>query len=221
MLTRMKAALALFGTVALVLIAKPGISLADPAPPTSGTGVGCDSKAGCGVGAYAQGAVGGASTPGTPTGSAIAAGTGSVGGGSGSQAPPDPGACSWKPLPTQPGADSSLWAGNDPTGGSIEYTNCLSVAGVPQTPYRYVANAAPAGAAPVAPPPPTPEELAKQAYQQLPIPLPSMHFGPDDTRIAVRYWLYLWLDNPGAVTATAAAGVSRFQPMRYLLPPSR
>jgi hypothetical protein len=99
-----------------------------------------------------------------------------------------------------------LWHGGDAASGSVEYSTCAAdpAAGAAGN-FRFVPNAAP-GAAPVPPPPPTPEELAQQAYQQLPIPVPSMHFGPDDTKIAVRYWLYLWLDDPGAVTATATAG---------------
>ena len=63
---------------------------------------------------------------------------------------------------------------------SLEYTNCLTIGGAQQTPYRYVANAAggAAAAAPAVPPPPTPEEVAQQA-----------------------------VDNPGKINATATAGV--------------
>ncbi len=70
---------------------------------------------------------------------------------------------------------------------------------------RFVANAAPG--IPAAPPPVDPAVLAQQAYQSLPIRKPVMHFGPDSKRVAVNYWLYLWVDNPGPLTATANAGV--------------
>ena len=33
-----------------------------------------------------------------------------------------------------------------------------------------------------------------------------MNFGPDSSRVAAKYWLYMWVTDPGAVTATAAAG---------------
>jgi hypothetical protein len=48
--------------------------------------------------------------------------------------------------------------------------------------------------------------LAQQAYQLLSMPDPSMNFGPDPERIAVKYWLYLWVDDPGVVSATVTAG---------------
>ena len=84
----------------------------------------------------------------------------------------------WKALPTQPSAGSALWEGNDPASGTVEYNNCLSVGGAQVAPYRFVANAATPGAAPVAPPPPDPAVLAQQAYQQIPIPKPDIHLGP-------------------------------------------
>jgi hypothetical protein len=177
----------------------------DP-PPSPGTGVGCQFGV-CGVGAFDPGTDGGSSA-GPKDGSAASSVGDSELSGAGSVGSSSQGECDYRALPSQPAAGSSLWEGNDPSSGVVEYTPCLTLAdGAPSGTalYRFVANVAP-GAAPVAPPPPTPEELAQQAYQQLPIPLPSMHFGPDDTRIAVRYWLYLWLDDPGAVTATATAG---------------
>ena len=196
MLTRRRADLPVVLVLVLLLLGVgSGTVLADPPPP--GATVGCDSKLGCGVGAYDQGNAGGAAVKTDNT-------TDSVRDTGTSDAPADPGACMWKALPSQPAAGSALWAGNDPAAGTIEYTNCLTVAGVPQAPYRYVANAAPG--APAAPPPPTPEELAQQAYQQLPIPVPTMNFGPDSSRVAVKYWLYMWVTDPGTATATAAAG---------------
>jgi len=171
-------------------------------------GVGCG-RSGCGANAYSAGSSGNA-TSSTNGGSGTNAGAGgrtttesSFHTGSTS----DPSAnCGWKALPIVPVAGSPLWGGNDPSAGYVEYSNCLAdpsagaLAG-----YRYVANARP-GAPPPPSPPPTPEELAQQAYKQLPIPDPRMNFGPDGSQIAVNYWLYLWIDDPGPIKATATAG---------------
>ncbi|WP_188941304.1 hypothetical protein [Nakamurella endophytica] len=61
-----------------------------------------------------------------------------------------------------------------------------------------------AGAAPVAPPP-DPEELARQAYGELPIPNPTIHLGPDPDRLAVQLWTWLWVDDPGQLSKTVTA----------------
>ncbi len=33
-----------------------------------------------------------------------------------------------------------------------------------------------------------------------------MHFGPDDSKIAAKYWLYMWVDDPGAVIGDGDGG---------------
>jgi hypothetical protein len=191
------------------------VALGSPAfagdPPGPGNGVGC-ALGNCVVGAFDQGSGPGA-VPAASTGqpqSTTQGGNGNAdstsGAGASSTAAPD--VCTWQALPIQPAAGNPLWQGNDPSAGTVEYTNCLTTPGGAQVaPYRFVANVAPgAPAVPVAPPPPTPAELAQQAYRELPIPVPSMNFGPDPQRIAVRYWLYLWVGDPGAVSATATVG---------------
>ena len=71
---------------------------------------------------------------------------------------------------------------------------------------HFVPNAAAAGGAPPPPPPPSPEELAAQAYRLIVMPDPVAHFGPDASKVAVKYWTYMWVDDPGAVSVTVAAG---------------
>ena len=105
----------------------------------------------------------------------------------------DPGACVWKALPSQPAAGSALWEGNDPAAGDVEYTNCLSTGGTQVAPFRYVANAAAPGAAPAPPPPPDPAVLAQQAFQQIPIPKPDIHLGPNPDLVAVNIPVWLWV----------------------------
>ncbi|TKV61003.1 hypothetical protein FDO65_04960 [Nakamurella flava] len=57
-------------------------------------------------------------------------------------------------------------------------------------------------AQPAAPPPPDPAVLAEQAINQLVIPMPQPHFGPDRSTIAVQLWTWLWIDAPAPVTST-------------------
>jgi len=186
----------------------------DPPPTTAAddqSSVKCN-RLGCGPNAYDPGSAGTPSVNvGTGTGTSntdTSFNSGTEGTADGAASAPDP--CPWMVVDDL-GANSSWWGGNDPSTGHVELNYCAtgppSLGGSPTAVTRFVPNAAPgAPAPPVAPPPPTPEELAQQAYKQLPIPDPSMNFGPDDTKIAVRYWLYLWLDDPGPVTATATAG---------------
>jgi len=191
-------------TVALMMV--PLIDAAGEEPPAGpGTGVGCEWGS-CGVGAYDPGAAGTVQQSDTGSSRQAGSGTNASGTGDGSAAQVDPNACGWKPLPVTPIAGSVLWHGGDAASGYVEYSNCPAdpAAGSAGN-FRFVPNPAP-GAAPVPPPPPTPEELAQRAYQQLPIPVPSMNFGPDSSRVAVKYWLYMWVTDPGTVTATAAAG---------------
>ena len=216
MLTRRTLALALALAVAVVL-AGAGIASAD------GTGVSCPNGL-CGVGATDGGKPGGGGGKGTqpigsddggsdPGGNSSGSGSsGSTGGGSGggSTGPvSNAGAgCSWKNYSPQPAAGSPLWGGNDPSAGVVQYYSCpgAQAQGL-NFGDRFLPNAAPAvPGAPPAPPPPNPAELAAEAYQQIPIPNPEMNFGPNDEQIAVRYWLYLWTNDPGEISRTVTAG---------------
>ena len=68
---------------------------------------------------------------------------------------------------------------------------------------RFVPNPQPALAPP---PPPDPAVLAAQAYRELHVPQPSIGAGPDRTKLAVNLWTWLWVDNPGQLSVTVAAG---------------
>lgn len=184
-------------------------------PPSEGTGASCVSFR-CGIGAVDPGAAG-APGAGPVTGTNTVANSGLSSGGSstsgdggGSTTPVA--ACTEQPMNPQPAAGSPWWEGKSAADGQIVQWVCTG--GMTPTTCIYctvliphfAANGAVGVGAPAPPPPPTPEELAQQAYQLLSMPDPAMHFGPDDSRIAVRYWLYLWVGDPGPVTATVTAG---------------
>ena len=193
---------------ALLLATAPllGNAQLSAADPPGQVGVGCD-RGGCGAGAYAAGSPGSTNVV-TPVKSSNTAGNGASNtDSSGSDSSPvDPGTCVWKALPTAPPAGSSLWAGNDPTAGYIEYTNCLSNGGaLVVNPYRYVPNGAP-GVAPAAPPPPDPAVLAQQAFQQIPIPKPDIHLGPNPDLVAVNIPVWLWVSRAQVPPVTVTAG---------------
>ena len=204
----------------LMLLDLVPVGLADPPPP--GTGVSCPDLH-CGVGAVDPGAAG---SPGAGTGTGVAAGSSSGsssgntdastggssadGGGSVVSAP----ACSEQPMSPQPAAGTVWWDGHSAADGQVVLWVCTGGLTTATCTYctvlvpHFAANGAAAagGGAPPPPPPPTPEQLAQQAYQLLSTPDPSMNFGPDPNRIAVKYWLYLWVDDPGVVSATVTAG---------------
>lgn len=175
-------------------------------------GVGCPDRR-CGVGATDPGAAGSPGAgPSAGGGGSNNAGSGqnsNTGGGGGGTVVSAP-ACIEQPMSPQPAAGSMWWRGNSPADGLIVQWVCTGGLTAATCTYctdltpHFAANGAAAGGAP--PPPPTPEQLAQQAYQLLSMPDPSMNFGPDPQRIAVRYWLYLWVDDPGAVSATVTAG---------------
>src|SRR6476661_1259444 len=185
---------------ALILLPSP-LGVADPP-----VGVGCDANLGCGANAYDQGSAGLPVKPvdQTVSGSTVAAdnqnSTGDV------TSPVDPGACVWKALPSQPAAGNTLWEGNDPASGTVEYTNCLSAGGTQVAPFRFVANAAAPGAAPAPPPPPDPAVLAQQAFQQIPIPKPDIHLGPNPDLVAVNIPVWLWVSRAQVAPVTVTAG---------------
>jgi hypothetical protein len=109
----------------------------------------------------------------------------------------------------QPSEGSSFWGGHSSSEGQVMQWVCpggWDELGGSIAPH-FVANAAgQGGAAPAAPPPPSPQELAQQASRLILMPDPSVHFGPDDAQIAVKYWTYMWVDDPGPVSATVTAG---------------
>ena len=211
------AAAVVVSAIVVLLVSAPS-SWADPPPP--GTGVSCTDLH-CAAGARDPGAVAKSPVPGAGTGAAPGASTGSPaansvggssdgGGGSVVSAP----ACSEQPMSPQPAAGSVWWDGHSAADGQVVLWVCAggltpeTCTSCPVLTPHFAANGAAAagGGAPPPPPPPTPEQLAQQAYQLLPMPDPSMNFGPDPNRIAVRYWLYLWVNDPGVVSATVTAG---------------
>lgn len=52
-------------------------------------------------------------------------------------------------------------------------------------------------------PPPDPWALAREAIARLPIPTPTIEFGPDAEQIAVNVPVWLWVSNPDPVSASA------------------
>ncbi|MDQ2846203.1 MAG: hypothetical protein M3Y77_07615 [Actinomycetota bacterium] len=70
-------------------------------------------------------------------------------------------------------------------------------------PYNPPAPGQPPPAAPVAPPPPSPEEVAQIAIANLPVPAPTLNMGPGRESAVVHQPLWLWVDDPGPITATA------------------
>lgn len=170
------------GCLASVLMLAPVSAHADEdqAPPPS-TGVGCSVLVGCGVGAYDPATNTGNGDPGEQTGGS---GGGPV--------------CVEKPLAEPPDPNAPVYEGHTPTEGTVVMLWCD---GVPSGAPYFSPNAGPGG-----PPPVDPAVLAQQAYEQIPIAVPAMNFGPTPTTIAVRYWTYLWVDDQGEPTATATAG---------------
>ncbi len=190
------------GVAAIVLVLLPApLAVADP-----GNGVGCDANLGCGANAYDQGKAG---LPVQPVSQPVSGSDGaadSQNSTSGVASPGDPGTCVWNALPSQPVAGSTLWEGNDPAAGTVEYTNCLSTNGTQVAPYRFVANAAAPGAAPAPPPPPDPAVLAQQAFHQIPIPKPDIHLGPNPDLVAVNIPVWLWVSRAQVAPVTVTAG---------------
>ena len=219
----LRAAAASVLTALLMVIASP-LVLAEPPP---GNGVTCP-DGGCGVGAVDPGSAGSPGAgPAIDRPRVVGAATHDPSSGSGSDGAPGAGggapvvagpACSEVPMSPQPAAGSPWWDGHSAADGQVVKWLCTGgmtpdtcVTCIVLIPHFAASGAAPGAGpggapAPAAPPPPTPEQLAQQAYQKLPIPRPSMHFGPDDNKIAAKYWRYWWVDNPGAGTATAVAG---------------
>ncbi len=102
-------------------------------------------------------------------------------------------------------------AGFDPSKGVVSLSRCPHQSSVPGRPdgvtWRgglvFAANGAPA--APVAPPPDA-IELAQEATGLLAVPTPLVHMGPDPAVVAVKVPVWLWIEDPQALTATVSAG---------------
>jgi hypothetical protein len=107
----------------------------------------------------------------------------------------------------QPAADSPWWGINPDTGKSYTAADGQVVTWVctgglePAVLVPFFR----ANGAPAVPAPPDPAVLAQQAYRQIPIPKPVVHFGPDPSNVAVKVPVWLSIDktDPAPVTVTA------------------
>ena len=117
--------------------------------------------------------------------------------------------CEWYDL-REP-AESGRWGNNSPSDGRMEGLRCGAPAndgtgmGSNLVDYRFVASG-PGARQPTAPPPPDPAVLADQAIGHLKVPRPSIVAGPDRAKLAVNLWTWLWVDDPGQLSVTVAAG---------------
>ncbi len=192
----LRRAYAVTAVALLVGLVAPALAYAD------GTGVGCG-KAGCGAGAADQGHLG--SNP--STGSGLSTGSGEVtkgvsGGGAGSGSGPP---CAEEPLNPQPAASSPWWNGHTAAEGQVVRWVC-SDGSTPVVLVPHFAASATPGAAVPPPPPPDPAVLAQQAYQQIPIPKPDIHFGPHPDLVAVNIPVWLWVSKVQVAPVTVTAG---------------
>jgi hypothetical protein len=164
-------------------LANPTAGLADPAPPPV---VVVDNHTGLG-GDFSFGSKGGASSP-------------NSGGGSGAEPATVTGPYC-VPVPVA-GAGPMVIpdpAGGGPIPGVLMVWECHSPDGSVIRPTAFVAPAGPAVA-----PPPDPAVVAAEAYNLIRFPVPTPHLSPY-VRIAVNYWNYLHVDDPGPLSASASA----------------
>jgi hypothetical protein len=99
--------------------------------------------------------------------------------------------CDWRRMePQPPSAADPRWGGLDPATHIVLTRDCDE-----NTEYTVIA-------ADLVLPPPDPAVVAEMAIDSLTITDPSPHFGPDTVQ-AVNRRTYLWVDNPGPLTATA------------------
>ncbi len=140
----------------------------------------------------------------------------------GTEIPPDPLAglgqvqdesyCGWTDLAEPLPATDPAWAGKTAKDGVIKWKSCaVLLPGTPGAPGNFEGRPVelqffPNDAAAASPPPPDPAVLAQEAIGQLKIPSPRISVGPDRAKIAVNLWTWLWIDDPGALAATVAAG---------------
>ena len=89
----------------------------------------------------------------------------------------------------------SAWAGHTAAEGHIVQDICPGATPAQGPPYFAPFNSP----GPVA----DPATLAREAFNKIPFPTPVPHLGPD-TLLAVNRWLYLSVDDPGVLSASAA-----------------
>ena len=206
---------------ALLMLVSATAVLADPPP---GNGASCVNFH-CGVGATdpgSAGSPGAGAPPSVPPISGIAADASSANHTSGSGADTGGGtvsvpACTEQPMSPQPAPTSPWWEGQTSAAGLVVQWVCTGGT-TPSTctycsvlvPHFAASGAAAAPgvppAAPAPPPPPDPAVLAQQAYQQIPIPKPDMHFGPHPDLVAVNIPVWLWVSKVQVAPVTVAAG---------------
>ena len=135
----------------------------------------------------------------------------SEGGRAAAEADPQEGECRFSIVEPQPDPGDPLWEGHDPSKGSLFQKECFvrkNQAGLVDglgwafSGYGY----APAGNAPEPLPAVDPAVLAQQAIKQMQIPTPNLHYGPSPNQVAVKVPIWLWVDDPGTLTLTVAAG---------------
>ena len=112
-----------------------------------------------------------------------------------SEGPPAQGAianmCDWRRMEPQPASPTDArWNGLDPATHVVLTRDCDE-----NSEYTVIASD-------LLLPPPDPAVVAEMAIDSLTIPDPFPHFGPDTVQ-AVNRRTYLWVDNPGPLTATA------------------
>jgi hypothetical protein len=132
--------------------------------------------------------------------------------GSASPGPESNVACEWYILDAY--SARTRWGSNVPSEGHLEGLKCYprevdttraeGGGGSALITSRFVPNAGPAQPAPL--PPPDPAVLAERAYGELEIPQPAIGAGPGRDNLAVNLWTWLWVDNPGPLANTVAAG---------------
>ena len=120
------------------------------------------------------------------------------------------GDCRYRPMAHQPDAGDPMWEGHDPAAGSLVTRSCfikVNKAGVVDgLAWRDVGfSFAQNGQPPVDLPPIDPGKLIETEVSKK-IGSPNLHVGPVPTRIAVKLPVWLWIDDPGQLTVTAAAG---------------
>lgn len=71
--------------------------------------------------------------------------------------------------------------------------------------WNFVADGTPAAAQAAAPVVDV-QALARQAYEELKVPTPRIQVGPDRSTVAVQLPTWLWVDDPGALTAVVSTG---------------
>lgn len=188
----------------------PVVVADEPTAPPGNVGVGCPDLV-CGAGVEVGGGPSGSPSAGGGTHRNHQAGNNKGRGGKAQPVPTDPlsgASCAYQSLPAGqvPPAGNPLWEGHSPAEGTLMVSPCGGkVPGYPL--FKFVANGAPG--APPPPPPPDPAVVAQQAYKQIPIPKPAVHFGPDPAQLAVKVPVWFWVDEaaPAPVTVTVR-GVS-------------